>query len=33
MGAYATWYAVMLVFAYPENYLLPELRPRGRHHG
>jgi hypothetical protein len=27
MGAYATWHAAMRVFAYPESYLLPELRP------
>ena len=27
MGGYATWNAAMLVFAYPEAYLLPELRP------
>ena len=27
MGAYATWHAAIRVFAYPENYLLPELRP------
>lgn len=27
MGAYATWHAAIRVFAYPENSLLPELRP------
>ena len=27
MGGYSTWNAAMLVFAYPEVYLLPELRP------
>ena len=27
MGGYATWNAAMRVFAYPESYLLPELRP------
>jgi hypothetical protein len=27
MGAYATWHAAIHVFAYPENYLLPALRP------
>ncbi|HMS83069.1 MAG TPA: hypothetical protein PKD12_05435 [Nitrospira sp.] len=27
MGSYATWHAAMRVFAYPETYLLPELRP------
>jgi hypothetical protein len=27
MGAYATWHGAIRVFAYPENYLLPELRP------
>ncbi|WP_019501043.1 OmpL47-type beta-barrel domain-containing protein [Pseudanabaena sp. PCC 6802] len=27
MGAYATWRASMFVFGYPENYLLPSLRP------
>jgi hypothetical protein len=27
MGGYATWHAAMRVFAYPESYLLPELRP------
>jgi hypothetical protein len=27
MGSYATWHAAILVFAYPENYLLPDLRP------
>jgi hypothetical protein len=27
MGGYATWHAAMRVFAYPETYLLPELRP------
>jgi hypothetical protein len=27
MGAYATWHAAIRVFAYPESYLLPELRP------
>jgi hypothetical protein len=26
MGAYATWHAAIRVFAYPESYLLPELR-------
>jgi Tc toxin complex TcA C-terminal TcB-binding domain/Bacterial Ig domain len=26
MGGYATWHAAMRVFAYPESYLLPELR-------
>jgi len=28
MGGYATWHAAMRVFAYPESYLLPELRPK-----
>ena len=28
MGAYATWRAAILVFGYPENYLLPSLRER-----
>jgi hypothetical protein len=27
IGAYATWRAAMFVFGYPENYLLPSLRP------
>jgi hypothetical protein len=27
MGSYATWHAAIRVFAYPESYLLPELRP------
>ena len=27
MGGYATWNAAIRVFAYPESYLLPELRP------
>lgn len=27
MGSYATWHSAMAVFAYPENHLLPELRP------
>jgi hypothetical protein len=27
MGGYTTWNAAMRVFAYPESYLLPELRP------
>ena len=27
-GVYATWHAAMRVFAYPESYLLPELRPK-----
>lgn len=27
IGAYATWRASMFVFGYPENYLLPNLRP------
>ncbi|MFF5077983.1 Ig-like domain-containing protein [Actinoplanes sp. NPDC000266] len=27
MGGYATWSAAMRVFAYPETFLLPELRP------
>jgi hypothetical protein len=27
MSGYGAWHAVMRVFAYPENYLLPELRP------
>ncbi|MEO1349513.1 MAG: neuraminidase-like domain-containing protein, partial [Cyanobacteria bacterium J06635_15] len=27
MGTYATWRAAMFVFGYPENYLLPNLRP------
>jgi len=27
MGGYATWNAAIRVFAYPETYLLPELRP------
>ena len=27
MGGYATWHSAMAVFAYPENHLLPELRP------
>jgi len=27
MGSYATWHAAMLVFAYPDNYLMPDLRP------
>jgi hypothetical protein len=30
MGGYATWHAAMRVFAYPENYLLPELSVSGR---
>ena len=32
MGAYATWHAAIRVFAYPESYLLPELRIRARKH-
>jgi hypothetical protein len=28
MGAYATWRAAILVFGYPENYLLPSLREK-----
>ncbi|HMQ32545.1 MAG TPA: hypothetical protein PKD53_17570, partial [Chloroflexaceae bacterium] len=28
LGSYATWRAAMLVFLYPENVLLPSLRPR-----
>ncbi|MGB0127643.1 MAG: neuraminidase-like domain-containing protein [Rhodocyclaceae bacterium] len=28
MGTYATWHAAIRVFAYPESYLLPELRPQ-----
>jgi hypothetical protein len=27
MGGYATWNSAIRVFAYPESYLLPELRP------
>lgn len=27
MGSYATWRSAMFVFGYPENYLLPTLRP------
>ena len=27
MGGYPTWHAAIRVFAYPEIYLLPELRP------
>lgn len=27
IGSYATWRAAMFVFGYPENYLLPTLRP------
>ena len=27
MGSYATWHAAIRVFAYPDNYLLPDLRP------
>lgn len=27
MGGYATWNAAIRVFAYPESFLLPELRP------
>jgi hypothetical protein len=27
MGGYGVWNAAMRVFAYPENYLLPQLRP------
>jgi Tc toxin complex TcA C-terminal TcB-binding domain/Bacterial Ig domain len=27
MGGYTTWHAAMRVFAYPESYLQPELRP------
>ncbi|MGA9772842.1 MAG: neuraminidase-like domain-containing protein [Blastocatellia bacterium] len=27
IGAYATWYSAMQVFLYPENLLLPTLRP------
>lgn len=28
MSGYGVWNAAMRVFAYPENYLLPELRPK-----
>ncbi|MFV2055919.1 MAG: LamG-like jellyroll fold domain-containing protein [Thiohalomonadales bacterium] len=28
MGSYATWRGAMFVFGYPENYLLPNLRPK-----
>lgn len=28
MGSYATWRGAMFAFGYPENYLLPTLRPR-----
>ncbi|MCQ3976648.1 MAG: hypothetical protein DPW09_24715, partial [Anaerolineae bacterium] len=28
LGSYATWRAAMLVFLYPENLLLPNLRPK-----
>jgi hypothetical protein len=30
LGSYATWRAAMLVFLYPENLLLPNLRPKQR---
>jgi Tc toxin complex TcA C-terminal TcB-binding domain len=31
VGTYATWRASMFVFGYPENYLLPSLRPNQNH--
>ena len=31
MGGYGTWNAAIRVFAYPETYLLPELRPLAVH--
>ncbi|MCF6249734.1 MAG: Ig-like domain-containing protein [Methylococcaceae bacterium] len=30
MGSYATWRGAMFAFGYPENYLLPTLRPKTR---